>query len=492
MHAASSVRRKKERSERDMAAGGENWVGRGARCRNHTARSRRRVRLAAQTASRRYRARRRTRQECPRATSSSGPRRLPASADAVRWMTSGSRTHEMSPSACIRVRTNWKHPRLLARAVATGDVDGPAGRVERVGAGRLHGLRDQQLLVARVARRARRREVRRAAGQRLHGGAGGDEGRERALPQRPVLRFRGTELRREFAHARADRDAVRVQGRDGEALQRARAADRVGDVLRRGERRVLGRRVHEVLVGGFLGRERGRLLQRRRVIAVLAHDRLGCEQAPVVGGGVVLELREEVVGLRRALRIDVEVELHVGHGAAPVRRQHALQVADPHVVAREGEVVASELLLGDLQVADGRSEGAGGHVARVGLGARDPQVAQLLPRLQDEDQALLGLPAGGLSGDLRDLLRERIGEREVDLHAEELVARASDDLREPDGARGLAGGGGVRPARALQVDEGLEGVRIDRGIAARDGALDGRSPLGDALGGRKGAAGTSA
>ena len=42
--------------------------------------------------------------------------------------------------------------------------------------------------------------------------------------------------------------------------------------------------------------------------------------------------------------------------AAVVQVEHALQVADPHVVGLEGEVDPPEMLLGDLEIAHGGGE----------------------------------------------------------------------------------------------------------------------------------------
>ena len=65
----------------------------------------------------------------------------------------------------------------------------------------------------------------------------------------------------------------------------------------------------------------------------------------------------------------VEVQLGVGHRlSAVVVAQHLLEVADAHVVGHDGEVLAPELLLGDLQIADGRRQRLAWVEAVVGSG----------------------------------------------------------------------------------------------------------------------------
>jgi hypothetical protein len=71
---------------------------------------------------------------------------------------------------------------------------------------------------------------------------------------------------------------------------------------------------------------------------------------------------------------------------------------------------------------------------------------------------------------------------DVDVHAEEVVGRLGEDLRQPGGGVEAAGRAGVLAPRALQEHQRLEHVGIDAGRCR--GALDQRAPARGALGAR--------
>ena len=113
------------------------------------------------------------------------------------------------------------------------------------------------------------------------------------------------------------------------------------------------------------------------VVAVQAHDLPPREHLPVVVGGVVAELEQPAVGLRVTGEAGVEVDLGPARALAE-RPQHALQVADPHVVGDERVVLAAERVLGELEVAPGRLERLGAVEALVDLRPLGAQLADLV------------------------------------------------------------------------------------------------------------------
>ena len=145
----------------------------------------------------------------------------------------------------------------------------------------------------------------------------------------------------------------------------------------------------------------------------------------------------------------VEEQLRVGDLVLPVVAEDVLQVADPHVVADDGEVVAAELALGEGEVAGGRAERGDGVEALVD---RAP------PRLQpgDDGVALTLLVAADGTPDAPRA-------RRVDRHAEQVAAGLGEDLGESDGALELGVRGGVRAARALEEDHRLDRVGVEAG-----------------------------
>ena len=168
----------------------------------------------------------------------------------------------------------------------------------------------------------------------------------------------------------------------------------------------------------------------------------------------------------------VEVQARVGDVVVAVVAQHALHVADAHVVADDREIGAAELLLGDREVARGRGErldrvealvdraaalAQPGHERAVALGGGAPQRAPDAPRA-----------------------------RGVDLHLQQVAAGLGEDLGQPDGALELRVGGRVGAPGALEQDDRLERVGLDvRGLR---GGLDERPVARDALGAGAGAA----
>ena len=125
---------------------------------------------------------------------------------------------------------------------------------------------------------------------------------------------------------------------------------------RRREARRLGRRMKQLL---------GRVLRRlqllpagelRRVLAVQAHDLPRRVEPPQVRGRVVAERGQPALHVRVVVRGRVEVDTGVGRRLLAVGPQHALEVADPHVVGDEGEILALELLARDRQIAGAAGE----------------------------------------------------------------------------------------------------------------------------------------
>ena len=275
--------------------------------------------------------------------------------------------------------------------------------------------------------------------------AGRDADPLRQLAHPPVARQPGE---RRVVRERADRAVVprrlELLGR----LEPRRAVERV-----------------EHLLGGVL--RRLQRLQPRQLVAVLAvqpHDLARRVELPQVGGGVVAERRQLALHVGVALRRRVEVDAGVGRLVLPEGGEHALQVADAHVVGDEREVVAAQLLLRDREVARGAGQRLGRVVALV------DRAALALQLLHARRAALLDRAA--------DLAREAPALRDVDLHAEQVLAGLGEDLRQPDGALGVAGHR-VLAAGALEEHERLEHVGGDAGLARR--VLDLRAPARDAL-----------
>ena len=245
-------------------------------------------------------------------------------------------------------------------------------------------------------------------------------------------------------------------------------------------------RVVELLEGRLLRDQVAALVQGVRIVAPAPHHLLRGSHPPVVEGGVVAEPGEQVPGFGVALGRRVEEEPRVVEPLvvdqcrraalrdllAAVGRDHVLQVADAHVVRDHRELLGSEPLFGDLQIARRARQGGLRVEALVDLG---PFAAELLGEL--------GLaPVGGLG----DLPRQRQAAREVDLHPEQVGRGRRDDLREAGGRAGRAVGHHGRAARALQEDHRLEHVRVDAVLVGR--RLDLVAPVGGALGGEDDAA----
>lgn len=162
----------------------------------------------------------------------------------------------------------------------------------------------------------------------------------------------------------------------------------------------------------------------------------------------------------------VEVELRVRDVALAVGVERLLEVADPHVVAGDREVVAVQRPLGDAQVAN-----RGGQ----GLGRVEPLVGRPARRLALGDLAAPGDPT-----------REAGAARDVDPHAEQMLARLGEDLRQAGRAVEVGRGLGVGPTRRLEEDDGLE--RVGRDPARLRGPLDERAKARDTPRRRDGAA----
>lgn len=172
-------------------------------------------------------------------------------------------------------------------------------------------------------------------------------------------------------------------------------------------------------------------------------------------------------------RRGVEVQARVGGVLVAVGAQRRLEVADPHVVAHDGEVVATERLARDRQVARRRGQ----RLRRV-----EALVDLPPPRAQARDQRAVARPRRAPQR-APDLPR-RGG---VDLHAQQVAPRLRKDLRQADGALELPVGRDVGPAGALEQDHRLERVGVD--VRRFGSGLDERPVARGARGARMRAAG---
>ena len=190
-------------------------------------------------------------------------------------------------------------------------------------------------------------------------------------------------------------------------------------------------RVQDLLGRGLVRLQHRLALERLGIGPVLAHDLAGREDAPQVGRGVVAQRRQLAPRRRVAQRARVEVQLRVGDDALPVGHERLLQVAHAHVVGDDGEVVAAELALGEVQVARRRLDRLG----RV--------------------EALVDAPAGGLARldavAAQDAAGQPLGRLDVDVQAEQVLAGLGEDLGQARGGAQVVGRarvGAARPTRA--------------------------------------------
>ena len=197
----------------------------------------------------------------------------------------------------------------------------------------------------------------------------------------------------------------------------------------------------------------GEPLELRAVLPVEAHHLVRGEHPPEVGLRVVPQPGEQPVGARVLVGGGVEEELRVARVVVPVGAEHLLEVADAHVVRDHREVLAAELVLGELQVATRGRE-------------RLPRVEALVhPAPLCPDAIGLARPARG-----REPPGEPLACAHVDLHVEQVRARLGEDLREPDGSLEVVARAGVRAAGALQQHHALDQIGIDAGVVC--GLLD--------------------
>ena len=197
------------------------------------------------------------------------------------------------------------------------------------------------------------------------------------------------------------------------------------------------------------------MLERARVGAVQAHDLAGREHPPQVGRGVVAQRRQLAPRRRMAQRARVEVQLRVGDDALPVGHERLLQVAHAHVVGDDGEVVAAELALGEVQVARRRLDRLGRVEALVDAPAH---------RL-----ALAHAPAA------QDAARQALGGLDVDVQAEQVLAGLGEDLGQARGRAQVVRRARVGPPGRLEHDDRLEHVGVEP-VGAGD-AVDDRPPV---------------
>jgi hypothetical protein len=210
------------------------------------------------------------------------------------------------------------------------------------------------------------------------------------------------------------------------------------------------------------------------VLAVQAHDLAGGLELPPVVGGVVAEAAEALVGGGVAQRRGVEVDLGVVEVlAAAERPQHALQVADAHVVGDERQLLGPHAALGQRQVAGRGGQGLDRVEALVDAPALAPQA------LDPGEPAAPQVAVYALG--------EAAAAWHVHAHAEQVLAGLGDDLGQARGALGAGRGERVLPPGALQEDERLQRVGVHVGLLG--GGLDARPPALRALRARLRAAG---
>ena len=150
----------------------------------------------------------------------------------------------------------------------------------------------------------------------------------------------------------------------------------------------------------------------------------------------------------------VEIELCVRDRRTPVVvGEHLPQVPDAHVVGDHRQVTTSEATLGELEVANGRAERLARVEAIVGAGA-----------LALQSRGYAGMPVQERE---RDLSRQASAAGEIDVHAQQGLARLGEDLGQPGGVRGIGAGDHVRSPRALHEHDPLQHVRVDASACGR-------------------------
>src|SRR5918995_6998094 len=172
----------------------------------------------------------------------------------------------------------------------------------------------------------------------------------------------------------------------------------------------------------------------------------GAPPPPQVRLRVIPEAGEDSVRARMAVGRSVEEELRVARLVIAVGAEQGLQVADPHVVRDDGEVLAAKLVHGDLQVAAGRGKRLAGVEALV-------DVREALP-----SPLRLARPAGAA-----EPANQALAALHVHLKPEQARRRLGEDLSDPPGPLEVVPPPRIGPAGALQQDHPLDQVGIDPG-----------------------------
>ena len=181
-----------------------------------------------------------------------------------------------------------------------------------------------------------------------------------------------------------------------------------------------------------------------------------------VGRGI-----EEDASPREILRVDEVGYREVGTGR--VCAEDVRQVADPHVVGDDGEVVPPESLPCGGEVADG---------ARKSLLGIEPCVDRPPAFTQT-----LGLGHISASDGTGDPHRQPPALVQIDVHSEEALPGLRQDLRQARRCDRIVPGDDVRTSTALEEHDRLDEIRLEAAVVHR--VLDQRSEGVGALGCRE-------
>ena len=343
---------------------------------------------------------------------------------------------------------NWKATPWRWRAVVARDVEGEAGRVQRVGVGRL-----------RVAPRA-------APGSGCPHRAG-DQGRacprSRAPPPRRTAPARAPRAAARGTGAAVARGRARPCAGRGEPVARssgnARGARAVGLSRSPADSKISvepgGWSTSSAL--GLRGVEAVEARQLGAVLAVQAHHLGRGEHAPEVGLRVVAEVGQQPVGLRVAVGRRVEVDLRVAH-VRPRRRRTARSAGSRSPCGtRRPRGPRAEL-------APSRSAGSARRRPAPCAGSKRSSTRRRCARSRSNALRRASRAARMI------LARQPLALLDVDPHAEQVHRRLGEDLRQARRRPRRRCSPSPRPAGALEEDHRLDEVGVDARLGG--GRLD--------------------